>query len=292
MNKNPYGCIITKNPIGAPVYDVIFKGEAEPTNWKQYLCPRERQYNWPFCVTFSCLNCQEAVANKEGIQLNLSDRYLGVISKTSKQGNDLHNVAETFRTVGVVKENDCPWRDDWLSDIKHWDNAFDLWDIDPNARRYYGGDHSFIYDKNLVSRALHYSPIQLAVAVGANWETENPIKNPDKILAHHAITAYWIDDTGYYFQDSCGKEFKTLSPDYRIEGAKSFRLLPNNWREIMYRLVQVEGNDKIYLLQGSRAIHLFSGATREILGFKDQEPEKITQEELDKYVYETIVAGK
>ena len=286
--QNPYGAIIRPMPVGAPVYDDIFTGTEQPINWKEYLPPRERQYNTPFCVTFSCLNCQEAVARKESIELNLSDRYLGVISKTTKQGNDLHTVAEMFRTQGVVKETDCPWRDNWLTDLKYWNNVFDLSDVPQDSRKYKGGDHSFILDKKLVPRALHYSPIQLAVGIGSNWETETVIKNPAKIIAYHAVTCYDINEEGYFFQDSIGKEFKQLSPDYRIEAAKSFRLLPSNWRETQMKIVKTSDSDKLYILQGSKAIHVFSMATLEVLGLLDLPIEIISADDLKKYQQETI----
>ena len=248
--QNPYGLILKPQPIGSPTYDILFgeKGEAEPINWKQYLSPRERQYNVPFCVSFSCLNCQEAIANKENLHINLSDRDLGVISKTTKEGNDMHTVAETFRTLGVVKETDCPWRDNWLTDLSHWNDIFNLSDIPADARMYKGGDHSFIYSKDLIKSALAYSPIQLAVAVGDNWETDDPITNPKNIRAYHAITCYWYSEAeGYFFQDSCGAEWKRLSPDYKINGAKSFRLLPNNWRDLQTMLKLVKYNKDYFV---------------------------------------------
>jgi len=87
MEQNPYG-LIPRDPLpGQAVYNRIFAGAGgagASKDWRGILPPRERQYSIPFCVSFSRTNCAEAKAKEAGIDVNLSDRELGVISGTTK----------------------------------------------------------------------------------------------------------------------------------------------------------------------------------------------------------------
>ena len=228
-------------------YELVFGVAAEePINWRPWLPPRERQWSLPFCVTYSRLNCAETVANKSGLELNLSDRYLGVISKTTKTGNSLSAVSEAFRKKGVVKEEECPMRQEWLlNPDRYWGTIFSLKDVREDARRYFGGNHSWIADgiKNklpYIRAALAYSPVQLGVGVGETWENDI-VKPPKTIKGYHAVTCYFVNDY-IYIQDSIGREFKKLTLDYPIMCAKSFRDLPDNWKEIQQDNMRVDRN--------------------------------------------------
>jgi len=215
-------------------YEHIFGiGRAKPRNWKPYLPKRERQFWLPFCVSFSRLNCAEAKAKSIGIELNLSDRYLAVISGTTKKGNTLRKVSETFRKEGVVEEKECYLSFELLSrGWENWDKIFDLSEVDKNAKRYFGGNYSWLKpDLQILKDALSYSPIQIGVGIGNTWEDE-VVTKPPFIVAYHAVCCYYIDDKYIYINDSIGREFKKLSLDYPIEVAMSFRDLPSNWKEI------------------------------------------------------------
>ena len=191
-------------------------------------------------MTYSRHKCAEAVARKSGTELNLSDRYLGVISGTSQRGNSLKKVSETFRKGGSVKEEECPWGSGWLSNPwNYWNLINDLSQVRKDARRYRGGSYSLVYSKSAIRNALAFSPVQIGVGVGSNWEN-SVVYKPSSILAYHAITLYNMDDKYLYIQDSLGREFKKLDINYPIAVAQSFRDLPDNWKELNNNMEQIE----------------------------------------------------
>ena len=219
------------------VYDIIFGAgdlkRTESFNWKEYLPEREIQWWIPFCVSFSRLECAEAVAFKIGIDINFSDRRLGVESGTTKVGNSMDKVSDTFKNKGVDQEEFTPFTKEMFSEgWNAWDDIFNL----PEAgERYYGGNHSWIWTKSAMIDALDYSPLSIAVGENnENWENTTVVQNPTRVDFYHCVTLYYIDDEGrYYVRDSLGKEFKILNKDYSIKWCKSFRDLPKNWKKNM-----------------------------------------------------------
>jgi hypothetical protein len=256
--KNGGGCILTPPKKEDAVFDLIFgRIGAEPINWKEYLPEPEEQRAIPFCVSFSRLNCAEAVARKEGVELNLSDRYLGVISGTSKQGNSLQNVSDTFRNKATVKEKDCQWKPEWLNEpYAYWKDIFNLQDIPQGARRYYGGNWSWCWTRQARQDALSFSPVQIAIGVGSNYWGDNIIQDPKTYSAYHAVALYYQDDKAMYVYDSVPPYFKRLSINYKVYYAMSFADLPENWRDIqaakMVKLVKLEKSEKVYAIIGGQ----------------------------------------
>jgi hypothetical protein len=250
--KKGMGCIIEPIKETDAIFDFIFGGiKGAPVNWKQWIPLQEKQIYIPFCVIFSRLNCAETKARSNGEwDLNFSDRYLGVISGTTKEGNSLNAVSEAFRTQGTVAEDKCPWKSqDWLlAPFNHWGEIFNLSDVPADAKKYLGGNHSYVVGGfQGVKNALQLSPVQIAVGIGDNWETNGIVHPPTQILAYHAVQVYYASDR-YFINDSCGKQFKELSADYPIVQAKSFADLPDNWKELnkpMYQLIKKRGGTTV-----------------------------------------------
>lgn len=234
--KKQGGVILESPRESDAVYNHIFEiGAVEDTfNWQPWLPLPEDQKRTAFCVTFSRLNCAEIRNKKDnGNELNLSDRYLGVMSKTSLQGNSLNNVSDVFRKQGTVKEDVCTWKDEWLAmPSKYWKEIKDLSGVPADAQRFSGGNHSWVYGRAAMRSALAFSPLQIAVGVGSNWGHAF-ITDPKDYGSYHAVTLYWIDGDGnYYIYDSVGEATKTLDKNYNIMQCKSFVDLPENWKEI------------------------------------------------------------
>jgi hypothetical protein len=250
---NTYALKLEKPKKEDAKYELVFGAETEtPIDWKPYLPDRERQWSWPLCVTFSRLNCGEAKAKRAGISINLSDLCLSVESGTTKTGNGLHAVSEWFRLKGTPKEEDCPWKEDWKYDPnKYWDIAFTLPTLKENAKRYKGGNHSWVADGikdkvPYIKNALAHSPVQIGVSVGNTWE-DAIVRPTSDHRGYHAVLCYHIDSEYIYLQDSIGREFKKLTLDYPILFAKSFRDLPNNWKEVQQNMqVKEEELKKLY----------------------------------------------
>ena len=231
------GCQIVQPHLQDAQYEIVFGGELpqEPINWEMHLPEFERQGNTTGCVSFSRLNCAETLAKREGLSLNLSDRHLFVLSGTTKAGNNLNAVSEAFRTLGIVREEFFPWKSEMLEDQSaYWQEIFDTSSIPADARRFFGGNHSWIKEKEAMKSALAFSPLQIAIPI---YETyfmpNNIIKKGKDIQAYHAVECYWIDEQGnYHIFDSAGGEKKILDKDYPIIQTKSFRDLPEDWKSI------------------------------------------------------------
>lgn len=233
---SPYGCIPEYRKPEDAVYDQIFgAGKTGASfDWREHMPVRERQYWIPFCVSFSRCNCAEAVAKKQGLDINFSDRDLGVVSGTGKSGTTLNAPSEAFRTIGIVVESDCPFTNEMIQEgTPAWDDIFKLPDSEKNGKRYFGGNHSWVIGKEAMIDALDHSPLQISLGLGENWENDGVITNPAHISAYHAVSLAHIDAEGkMYIQDSIGKEWKILAADYQLTGIKSFRDLPENWKEL------------------------------------------------------------
>lgn len=266
----PFG-LIPRDPLPQQaVYNRIFAGgigSGESFNWKPYLPVRERQYRLPFCVTFSRTNCAEAKAKKEGVEINFSDRDLGVSSGTSKLGNFQDVVSDKFRNLGAVVETDCPFTQGMLS-LSYpgaWEDIFNLPDL-KGKRRYKGGSHSWVYGLGAMIDALDHSPLQIALGLGDTWEKNGIVQRPSSIRAYHAITLYYIDSSGNkYIHDSIGKEWKILSPDYPLTGTLSFRDLPGDWKDTMaiIEFVHRAGTEEYGFLERTAHSELFHKAVSE-----------------------------
>jgi len=214
-------------------YERIFGDVGEAINWEPFLPQFERQGNTAFCLSFSRLNCAETLAIKDNLELNLSDKYLGVVSNTTKQGNSLNAVSEAFRKKGVVKEQLFKWTDEELNNpIGHWEKIMDISSIPADARRYYGGSYSWIKPKDF-RNGLAHSPIQLAFGVYAETYNDPIVKKGQNITSYHAVMLYHIDENGnYHIFDSADGAKKILDKDYPIIQALSFRDLPENWKQL------------------------------------------------------------
>lgn len=201
-------------------------------DWSPWLPIREEQKGTQFCTCFSRLNCAETKAKKENNEeLNLSDLDLGVKSGTTNKGNNLNNPSEAFRKQGIVKETDRPWKPEWLDNPNKYWNEILKSPTTPNAKLYFGGNHSWVYGKQAMLNALKDSPLQIAVGVGNNWGA-GIIKDPKTYFSYHAVMCYGIDENGnYLIEDSYPPHEKVLDKDYTILQCKSFTDLPKNWKE-------------------------------------------------------------
>jgi len=280
---NPFGYIPEAPLPGSAVYNRVFDlvgGKVASFDWRPFAPVRERQYWIPFCVSFSRLNCAETKAKKDSMDINLSDRELGVISKTTLSGNSLEAVSESFRNTGVRLESLVPFTDRMLKyagdDI--WKEIFDL-PADNGEQRYMGGNHSWVYGKPAMIDAMDFSPLQIAVGIGETWEDEGIVKTPKNIGSYHAVMVLFIDADGYiYIQDSIGKEFKTLEPDYPMTGVKSFRDLPENWKEKnMPKFFKIDDHGKlgIMVLEGQVGIVLFEDKMNDYVTLQQITSEKL-----------------
>lgn len=171
FTKN-YGVIEGRRPrdfvAGALSYEVL----NSTGDWSQYLPPGEWQRNnfvdTMACVTFSLLNCIETQEKfLTGSQTNYSDRWIAMMSGTTKQGNYLSVVADTVRKYGLVKEESWPSPENYS-----WDSYYQVPDPQKMAElkaegqewlKRRGLDYEFIpvITKENMEKYLKHSPLQI-----------------------------------------------------------------------------------------------------------------------------------
>jgi hypothetical protein len=94
-------------------------------DWMPVLVVGEKQLNYKgdsmSCVSFSFTNCIEIQEKHQtGVEVNYSDRFLAVMSGTTRQGNWLWKVADTARNIGLVLEHRYPMpKEPWTWDDYH-----------------------------------------------------------------------------------------------------------------------------------------------------------------------------
>ncbi len=248
---NPFGCLPETPHPEAPVYNRIFAGGSARTvskNWLPYLPTPEKQMWPPFCVSFSRLNCAETKANYLGVKIDFSDVELAIGSGTTQAGNTMDKVDSYFRNIGIRTQNDFPFTDEMKVP-----GAWDKMVLTPNTgqRIYQGGDSSWVFGISMMIDALDHSTLQIAVPVGETWE-DNIVKPipASHIQFFHAVEVYYIDANYIYILDTIGKPLKKLSLDYPISGCKSFRDLPENWKDQpMITFVHITGTKEFAFLE-------------------------------------------
>jgi hypothetical protein len=120
----------TTDWIAGGASNIVYEVRNPSGDWTPYIPKGEVQHtnsvDYMDCVTRSLLNSIE-IQHKflTGTEVNYSDRFLAKMSGTTHQGNYLWAVADTLRSVGVVKEEDHPtidnmtW-DDYYAEISQW----------------------------------------------------------------------------------------------------------------------------------------------------------------------------
>jgi hypothetical protein len=177
---------------------IPYEVRLESGDWRPYITKEEHQYSdntdTMACVSFSCNNSLEVQTKfLTGQEVNYSDRFLAKMSGTTIQGNWLDKVADTARTIGLVKEEEWPapgnytWESYYASIPQEViDKAFK-----PNTQYEVIG-----FDKASLLYHLKQAPIQVSI----------PAPHPN-----HAVVLLHIEgDTAYYF-DTYIPALKTIN---------------------------------------------------------------------------------
>lgn len=171
FTKN-FGVIPGRLPRDWVASQIPYKVENESGDWTDFLPPGEWQRNnfvdTMACVTFSLLNCIETIEKfKTGKQVNYSDRWIALMSGTTKQGNYLSRVAQAVREYGLVKEESWPAPDNY-----NWDSYYALPSAEKMAELKAEGaewkrtrdlNYAFLYEITPAEISLHLkqSPLQI-----------------------------------------------------------------------------------------------------------------------------------
>ena len=179
--------------------------ENRTSDWLKYAPSVEKQYNLTFdtgaCASFSLNNVIEFQLNyliaenklskkaknwllssgyiESDGKVNLSDRYLALVSNTTDKGNDLRTVVEAFRKLGAVPENKCPFlgknKEEYLSgelseDLKSLGKEFlEYFNVSWDWTFY---DQATGFNENYqVEKVIQQAPIQIGITTPAKHAT-------------------------------------------------------------------------------------------------------------------------
>src|ERR1044071_1097623 len=168
-------------------YEVVLQSG----DWRPFLPVGEHQYSHNVdtmaCVSFSCDNDLEIQRKQQGVDVNYSDRFLAKMSGTTQQGNYLDKVADTARTIGLVKEEEWPSNDDYTWDSYYASIPQDVLNKAEKQNIAYEGIPT---DKASLLYHLKQCPIQITL----------PAPHPN-----HAVVLVAIEgNTAYYFDSYPG----------------------------------------------------------------------------------------
>lgn len=173
----------------------------ENRDWSPWVQPDELQkkrdletYN---CTNYGTNNAVEILlARKYGVGVNWSERFTGVNSGTTKNGNTPKNAAETIRKQGMIEEGLLPFDDS----ITTWEEYYS-----PNPmpahlknkgkqwiKRYdFGYEYVFMPDESgkaeKIYEALTYSPVCASVVAWIQGDGEFYVKDRGQPDTHWTV---------------------------------------------------------------------------------------------------------
>lgn len=207
--------------------------------WDKFLPPAEEQAKYGLetynCTSFNTLNAIEILAKRiYGLDLNLSDRDLGIRAGTRPPGNDPHVVAEALRNDGVCFEVTLPF----TSDLADWQEYYSYkgadktkCDVEAAALVFkFEFGHEWVFTgpvskevrNALMKEALTYSP--LCVSVSAWNEVDGVFVDAGMPNNHWTVVPGW-NNKGWKCRDSYPDFDKVISPDHNIGYCKRYRLV-------------------------------------------------------------------
>ena len=226
--------------------------------WDEFIPKPESQlvrgidpYN---CTGFNTLSAIETIARVQGIEIDGSDRYLGICAGTVPPGNSPHTVGEAIRKDGLIPDVTLPFNDEVTSWKEYY--SFKGGDEDEcrkEAQQFlkdYFFMHEWVFsseveqDKRIqyMKDALKISP--LGVSVTAWFEDEDALYySPKGMENNHWTMIYGYTEKGWKCLDSYFPFFKIVRFDHEITSAKRYHLerMNNNAgdkKSLLVKLIQ------------------------------------------------------
>lgn len=239
---------------------IVYKERLSDGQWGKYRPTREKQVGVYFdtmsCVTFAAHNDIEEQVDylvdknilsgdplkelkemgffDENGKFNCSERFIAILSGTTKNGNYLNAVWEAIRTYGLLPEKDLPSnldsRTPWT--FEDWMNpAVITKEMKEKAKRVIGdkekgitGILQFAYewistDRESLKYHLKQAPIQIAAPVCSPWNTTEIIKTCSAGAGHSTIIDGYIDNAELECFDHYNPFEKRLAWDYKVSAA-------------------------------------------------------------------------
>ena len=229
--------------------------------WDKFLPKDEFQFNKTLdtqnCTNYGTENAIEIIAKRKfGGEYDYSERYLGVMSGTTEQGNSPHKVAETIRKEsGLIPESLLPFS----SIIQSWSQYYSP---KPMTEPYlsegkkwldnYTFLHEWVFTDNnpnkieLIKEALKRSPLGISVYAWLYDNAKECYVKPKGVQDNHWVCLYGYEDGKYWLIfDQYDSTHKNLAWDFDFSCAKKYYLakrMTNQEISQQFSLIQVALN--------------------------------------------------
>lgn len=213
---------------GTPINTTGQYGDFLPVVEYQY-----KKFETSSCTGFGTSNAVEALMKYlYGIELNFSDRGLGIFAGTDIRGNDPHTVAEAWRENGLFQEPLLPFSDDLqnVEEYYSWKGGDEKMcrDVAKEWNEYFIFNHEWVFTKagdtqKAMMEALTFSP--LGVSVDA-WRKEGEYYvKPTAGGSNHWCMCYGYKEGEYWLIfDSYDATTKKLAWDYKFDFCKRYSI--------------------------------------------------------------------
>ena len=286
----------------------------EDGQWLDFLPKKEIQRKNGFeslnCTNYGTLNCLEiylkAVYEEDN---DFAERYSGVVTGTTKNGNSPHNVIEKIRKYfGCIAEHYLPFD----KTINSWNKYYSP---KPMAQKYldlgkkwldtYEVKHEWVFfsytpDKHeRLKQALKYSPIGISVKA---WKYRNGkyFKNKGETDNHWCCCVGYKEGDYWIIYDSYSKDIKHLEWGYDFQFAKRYYINKNKEEKIKNMTISNndlitpygEGKNKpVYLVRGDYKYWITSEEDAEVFNYFGREArdkfwadvKEVNNEDLEKF---------
>lgn len=217
--------------------------------WIDYLPVTEEQkkgIETSNCTGFATTSAVEILFERMGIEVNYSDRALGIAAGTYPPGNTPHKVAQAVRHWGLVPEKMLPFED--IASVAGYYSPDPLPDKILKEGKRFLSKYKFSHDwvitnltlgdkKKKMMQALEYSPLGVSVQA---WKKRNGLYYKDGRDNHWTICVGYKEGEHWLIFDSYtneGSPLKKLEWDYDFGYVKRFSISPTGkksfWQMIL-----------------------------------------------------------
>ena len=237
--------------------------------WDKWLPENEMQNRQGFesynCSNYGTLNAKDTLEKRlYGTVIDNSERFLGVVSKTSHAGNNPHGVAEAIRKHGLIPETELTW----TPDINTWEEYYSpkpmtkkyldmgkewLKEYDFKHEYAFHGYDSLASKQEKLQEALRQSPIGISVYA---WINRNGVYyKPSGARDNHWVELYgYVKDKYWKIFDSYDNTRKKVEWNTNFSFAKKYQLekIIKIKKKEMIKLKRAEKTKKVYAIIGLR----------------------------------------
>ena len=185
------------------------------------------------CTVYGTLNAIEMLIRRLFSEFkDYSERYVGVIAKTTPYGNSPHKVAEIIRKAsGLIDEELLPFS----QDIRYWEqyyhpNPMESFYIDKGKEwlRRYDFGHEWVFKQGesgkpqKIKEALKYSPVAVSLHLRI---LKDGLYQKGELEDNHWVVLYGYKENEYWkVFDHYDNVFKRIAWDFDFEFAKRYHL--------------------------------------------------------------------